>query len=136
MRWIVIALLFAASWGCQSNPRSGSSKQETASSDDPRARFRCTGNEPGWNLTISSDSLVFVGDYGEVRAAYPWVEPRIGNGMWVYEYVNASVPGGFARLTVLIVRDSCSDGMSDKTYEYQARVMHQLKGYVGCATRL
>jgi uncharacterized membrane protein len=104
--------------------------------DDAGARFRCVGNEPGWSLSISPDSLVFVGDYGEIRAAYAGVTPRTGDGLWYYESVSRSGPSGFSRLTVTVVRDSCSDGMSDRTYQYTVRLIHDHKGYVGCADRL
>ena len=106
------------------------------SAADANPRFRCVGNEPGWTLTISPDSLVFVGDYGEVRAAYAGVAPKIGDGMWYYESVNRSAPSGYSRLTAIVLRESCSDGMSDRSYEYTVRVIHDLKAYVGCGTRL
>jgi uncharacterized membrane protein len=103
--------------------------------DAANPRFRCVGNEPGWTLAIGPDSLVFVGDYGEVRAAYPGVVPRTGDGIWYYESNSRSGPSGYSRLVAVVVRDSCSDGMSDRIYPYRARVLHDLKGYVGCADR-
>src|SRR5262245_37011142 len=71
------------------------------------ARFRCVGNEPGWTLAISRDSLVFVGDYGEVRAAYPAVVPRTGDGTWYYEAANRTGPSEYSHLTVMVVRGPC-----------------------------
>jgi len=103
---------------------------------DESARFRCVGNEPGWTLAISRDSLVFVGDYGEVRASYPAVVPRTGDGMWYYETANRSGPSEYSHLTVMVVRGPCSDGMSDKKYDYTVRVIHDSKNYVGCGQRL
>ena len=150
MRWCA-AMLVVAALGCGSGseqpspatdsqppPPGAEAPAPTEHTATPGAdpRFRCVGNEPGWTLAIRPDSLVFVGDYGEVRAAYPGVAPRVGDGIWYYESVNRSVPSGYSRLTAIVVRDSCNDGMSDRTYEYTVRVIYDLRAYVGCGTRL
>lgn len=151
MRPVSLALLLALTSGCggRSEPPATGARTEAPPAAAPATeanppvpaadaspRFRCVGNEPGWTLAIAPDSLVFVGDYGEVRAAYPGVAPRVGDGMWYYESVNRSAPSGFSRLTAIVLRETCSDGMSDRTYEYTVRVIHDLKAYVGCGTRL
>jgi uncharacterized membrane protein len=135
----------------QSSPTPSTKAQDSPSAANPPAaqppaaavspqasgdRFRCVGNEPGWTLAISPDSLVFVGDYGEVRAAYPGVAPRTRNGTWYYETANRSGLSGYSHLTVMVVRGSCSDGMSDRRYEYTVRVIHDSKNYVGCGQHL
>ena len=141
-RAVTTALLGMALVGCSTPKDQGSpaaepaAKSSSAAVDDRSARFRCVGNEPGWSLAIRPDSLVFVGDYGEIRASYPAVVPRTGEGLWYYETENTAAPSGYSRLTVVVVRDSCSDGMSDRTYGYRTRLIHDLKGYVGCAERL
>jgi len=139
--WIPLMVVALVLSGCESDPKAPPPKPppETAAApilpDDAHPRFRCLGNEPGWNLTISPDSLVFVGDYGKVRVVYPGVAPKTKPGLWSYEVENPQAPSEYSWMSVTVNRGACSDGMSDRSYEYQAVVHHRTKGATGCAER-
>lgn len=116
------------------SPRAEATPTATPSSESPAARFRCVGNEPGWSIDIGPDSIAYVGEYGEVRMTYPAVAARTGDGLWYYE-TELDTPKGRSRLTITIAREPCSDGMSDRKYDHQVRLIHDFKAFYGCATR-
>ena len=116
------------------SPQAAVTPSAAPSAEPTTARFRCVGNEPGWSVEIRPDSIAYVGEYGEVRVTYPAVVPRTGDGLWHYE-TEVDTPKGRSRLTVTIVREPCSDGMSDRRYDYGVRLIHDFKAFFGCATR-
>jgi uncharacterized membrane protein len=116
-------------------PSTARAPEPTGEAPSSSAIFRCVGNEPGWTLDIRTDSLVFVGDYGEIHDGFPAVTPRTGDGLWYWEAEKRGESGEFARIVALVARDSCSDGMSDRVYGYRARVIYGAKAWIGCADR-
>ena len=138
--WLALALALV---GCGAPAKDAGVRQPAAeppgsqpqAAREAEARFCCLGNEPGWSVEIRPDSIVYVGDYGDTRASFAHVAPRLGDGLWYYE-AGASPPEGRARLTVLIVREPCNDGMSDQAYDYRVHLTYDLKAYFGCARRM
>jgi uncharacterized membrane protein len=132
---VLAVVLAACGRPAEQTPPTSQIPETSRSVDAAPATFRCVGNEPGWSLDIRADSLVFVGDYGEIRAAFPAVTPRRGDGVWYWESESRDTPSGSSRLVAVVVADSCSDGMSDHAYGYRARVIYDVKAWIGCADR-
>jgi len=91
--------------------------------------WRAIGTEPFWGVSIGRDGLV-LSEPAEEPVRFPPAEPR-------------GTEGGFALSSalddrVLAVRlrfESCSDGMSDRQYEWSARVEVDGRRLEGCAIR-
>lgn len=84
--------------------------------------YKALGNEPGWALTVHSERIDYLGNYGEVRFSEPTpvgFHPGVGN---------------FAtrRLKVAIGPGPCSDGMSDLVYRHTVRILADNQPFSGC----
>lgn len=112
--------------------------QPGGDSDDPFAAKRAAGvefiglgTEPFWALEIDFDkNMLFTSADGDSVAA-PAVPGRIQDGTLHYE-TNA----GALELKIALRRETCSDGMSDREYDYS--VVANIKGreYKGCGVLL
>lgn len=76
--------------------------------------FRAVGNEPGWHMEISPDSIVLVTDYGEQRYAFP--TPAVEESPADRRSVFRATAGGHA-LEVLLEARACRDTMSGEAFE-------------------
>ena len=76
------------------------------------ADFRLVGTEPVWSLRIDADQMVLSRpDQSDLTVRHAGPSGRDGAAEWQGE-------GLVARL----VRKTCSDGMSDRAYHYEASV--------------
>lgn len=94
--------------------------------------FIARGTEPFWSMTVNRNSIVYSSP--EVRKrTYPYVAPMIAQGRpadLVRVYQLKGQPNG----TLIIKKtDSCSDGMSDKIYPYEATLILGNQVLEGCA---
>lgn len=89
----------------------------------PAAAYMALGTEPGWTLEITRERLNYAGDYGETRIVVPNPGARamVGGETYVTD-----------RLSVEVVRDECSDGMSDRRYADTVTVIADGKTVKGC----
>jgi uncharacterized membrane protein len=97
------------------------------------AHFRATGNEPGWNMEIYSDSIKLVLDYGASteRFATPAPIEDATAHRTTYESVNDS-----HRLTVTLEGGGCSDTMSGEEFEVSVTVTLGERVLRGCGRAL
>jgi heat shock protein HslJ len=85
--------------------------------------YRALGQEPGWNLTIGSGRIDYVGDYGETRISVPRPDPRATSGGRRYEA---------GRLVLDVAYQRCNDAMSGHGYENQVTVTADGQTVRGC----
>jgi uncharacterized membrane protein len=96
--------------------------------------FTVIGTEPFWNVTINRNGIVYSSP--EVRKrTYPYVAPIAAQGRPV-DLVRVYRLNGQPNGTLIIRKaDSCSDGMSDNIYPYQATLILGNQVMEGCAQR-
>ena len=91
--------------------------------------FDLNGTEPFWELHIRKGALTYlVVDEPDQVARHPQLTVRRGVATWV-------AGDGAARITVILVRKACDNGMSDKIYPYEATVklgVEPGRGLSGC----
>lgn len=93
-------------------------------------RYDLTGTEPFWNMHIREDGLTLArAGHADLKAENPGSNEFGKTSMW-----NATV--GQSRMTVTVTRAACTDGMSDRTYAYAAKVKIWTTTLSGCATRV
>jgi uncharacterized membrane protein len=86
--------------------------------------LRLVGTEPFWGGVVGPEEIQISGVDRETLAWGVRDPQRSGNTLrWKLE-------GG---VTILVVRESCSDGMSDRTYPFRAEVTVKGEVLKGCA---
>lgn len=92
---------------------------EAVNSDKPNVVFfKAVGTEPFWGIEISEDSITFTLPEKEKNLAFAYVKPNRAADANVVSYKidNDSIDFSFT-----IQREKCSDGMSDKVYNYAVK---------------
>lgn len=115
----------------QKNESNSVTSQMSLGSVDLSQPFRILGTEPFWNVDVSSDELIFNGlDRDSVRVTNPGPEFRESTAI----YSGVSDKG--VSMTVTLIDEECSDGMSDRTYPLSARVEIGKETFSGCAASI
>lgn len=92
-----------------------------------------TGNEPGWNLEIFPDRIVFVTGYGAERVETPAVEAEIDSEAAETVY---RAETDLHTLTVVARGEDCVDTMSGEGFPLTVSVELDGTTYLGCGQRL
>lgn len=95
-------------------------------SDLPRP-LSCGGNEPFWGLKFDQNNNEFT-EPGQMPHSLATIWQGIPDGMVPVSY-GVKMAGGIDEISVVITRNQCSDGMSDKTYGFTINAL--LSGGVG-----
>jgi uncharacterized membrane protein len=100
-----------------------------ASIAQPIQKFKIIGTEPFWGLAVSQSGFVYSTPERK-RKLSNYVSPlkaqgRTADSLRVYRMQGNN--------TLIIQKGSCSDGMSDETYDYSAVLMMSNKVLSGCA---
>jgi uncharacterized membrane protein len=95
--------------------------------------YRALGQEPGWQLEISSRGFLLVTGYGEDRVEFPYVEPQVNQAERTTRYT--SQLNGEA-IDITIKGEECSDSMSGETFSSKVEVSWQGKMLSGCGRAL
>ncbi len=84
------------------------------------------GHEPGWMVTLTGDSIVYIGRYGQdtVRARIGGVVTQDGRTTWT-----TSPDAG---LTVTATREGCTDGATGMPHPFAVRVARDTATVQGC----
>lgn len=84
------------------------------------------GHEPGWIVTVTGDSIVYIGNYGQdtVTSRVTGVVTRDMTTTW-------STAAG-AGLTVAATRETCADGATGMPHPYAVSVAHDSATVRGC----
>ena len=106
----------------------GAQPAPTASGPAFALPMRLVGTEPFWGGRIARDAITISG-MDRPDARFPYTDPVVtgAGARW-----RTQSTGAFP-LTVTLVRDPCSDGMSDKRYPFQATVVLGTETLKGCA---
>jgi len=101
-------------------------KAEVASTyEEPtNAFFKASGTEPFWGIEISEDSIKFTSPEKEKNFALSYVKPQKAMDANVISYQAKSDQ---IDLKLTILQGKCSDGMSDKVYNYSVNVSLKIK---------
>jgi len=107
---------------------------EGAGCEEPPApyRFRATGNEPFWSLTVFSDSIVLEEPEPPSRIAFPSSGSERGDGAGVRYRVSTGAPDRHT-VTLTLSRRRCTDSMSGAIYSFSARATLDDRVFLGCA---
>jgi uncharacterized membrane protein len=143
-RLLVVFAATMLSVACSTPPRPSDHAEEPglpepSAADEPAGttvhayEFRGRGNEPGWNLEVGPETIVFVGDYGQRRYELPTPEPVTNPENRVTTWSGTTEGLGF----VLTIRgERCADTMSDETFESRVEVRIGDRVYTGCGQTL
>ena len=94
--------------------------------------FWCVGNEPFWSIEISGgEHLIRLTDLGTESAhTYSYVDPVMEGDQYRYE---VPAEGAAPPLLIVVTKEPCSDGMSDRQYDYRVNAKAGERELAGCA---
>lgn len=94
--------------------------------------FWCIGNEPFWQIQISEkENMIDLYQPMEQKySLFNFVKPVTKDGNWIYKTTNAN-----DKLEIIIRQEKCSDGMSERKYNYSVKITLNDKQYRGCAVK-
>lgn len=109
----------------------------SAASAQQASSLKCAGTEPFWGLTITATAMWF-SDHDQKRTDLVLVKPRntiarLPDQLRVYQTKRAR-DGAAVTLVVKRNYDSCTDGMSEKDYAYDAVYITPEGIYEGCCS--
>ena len=95
--------------------------------------FIALGNEPFWSVDIIPDEQrIVLKEVGIEKAReFIYAAAKVSEGIHRYETTNSAKD----KLVVVIREEKCSDGMSDRQYNYSAEVTVNGTIYKGCAIK-
>lgn len=90
-----------------------------AKSEEPNLiYFKAVGTEPFWGIEFSNDSIKFMFPEKDLNFSIASVEPKKAMDANVISY---SVQSDTLKFDLTIQQEKCSDGMSDKTFNYSVK---------------
>ena len=89
----------------------------------PAAPYRALGTEPFWNVLIDQHHVTFIEPDQAQPLRDPRPQPTVTPAGQTYQT---------ARMTIIIARGTCSDGMSDRVYPDIVRVTVNGRQLSGC----
>lgn len=108
-------------------------KQKSFNTDCFEYDFIALGNEPFWSLDIiPSEKILVLKDVGTDKVhIFPYKPAKTSGNQSIYETSNDKNE----TLKAIIIKETCSDGMSDRVYNYSAQVVINGKALKGCAIK-
>jgi uncharacterized membrane protein len=93
--------------------------------------FIAMGNEPFWSLDIIlAEKIIALKDVGADKTyVFPYRGAKVSGGRFIYDSSNDKKE----TIKVIISKEDCSDGMSERKYNYSAQVTIKGKLLKGCA---
>ncbi|MBD1842534.1 hypothetical protein H6F89_03710 [Cyanobacteria bacterium FACHB-63] len=95
--------------------------------------FNVIGTEPFWNVTIDKTGITYKTPDPQ-NITFPYVAPLSAQGRPA-DYVRVYPLRGRTSGTLVIRRGACSDGMSDRKYNYTATLVLGNTVRDGCAMK-
>jgi uncharacterized membrane protein len=114
---------------CKNNPRTAVWEAAKLRGVD----YRALGQEPGWQLEISSRGFLLVTGYGENRVEFPYAEPQVNQAERSTRY-ESQLDGDNIHITIR--GEECSDSMSGETFNSKVEVSWQGETLRGCGRAL
>ncbi|MBC8053885.1 MAG: hypothetical protein H7Y13_12540 [Sphingobacteriaceae bacterium] len=108
-------------------------KQKSFNTECIAYEFIALGNEPFWSLDIiPSEKIIALKDVGSEKTyVFPYKAAKSTGNTFTYEVSNDRKQ----LMRVLITKETCGDGMSDRKYNYSAQVTINGKTLKGCAIK-
>ncbi len=96
--------------------------------------FWCIGTEPFWGLVISeSEGKIALKQIAEGQGkVFPWTQPKQEGDVVLYESTD---PATGEKIAVMLRKEPCSDGMSERMYPYSAKLKYGGQMLQGCALK-
>ena len=142
LRSVACILLFALAVLSGCGPSASKAPDGTTTADSTAARpaqpdsaLVALGNEPFWNVRVTSREILYRDPEHQDGYHFPWVAPVEEGDARVYR-THRNIPAddpGPRTLELRIRRGTCSDGMSDRTYPMTAALKIGDVAYTGCA---
>ncbi|MEJ6980818.1 hypothetical protein WG906_10180 [Pedobacter sp. P351] len=109
------------------------SKQKSFHTDCFNYEFIGLGNEPFWSLEIiPSEKIIALKDVGNDKTyTFPYNPGKSSASSTIYESYNDKKQS----IKAIITKQKCSDGMSDRIYNYAAEVTIDGRTLKGCAIK-
>jgi uncharacterized membrane protein len=95
--------------------------------------FRATGNEPGWVLEITGDSLSLQTNYGESHHQFAAAERKTDTATRQTSYLASN---GDSHIEVTLEGKSCQDTMADTVFETSVSIQLDERKLSGCGKAL
>jgi uncharacterized membrane protein len=94
--------------------------------------FWCIGNEPFWQMQISkTENLIDLYLPMEQKSIhFAYFAPQEKNGEFIYRASSKD-----QNITIKIKKEKCSDGMSEKQFQYSASISFNGNDFKGCAVK-
>ncbi|MDB5013096.1 MAG: hypothetical protein JWQ25_1298 [Daejeonella sp.] len=95
--------------------------------------FIALGNEPFWSIDIiPTEQKIVLKHVGKEKVyVFPYQPANVGGGVYRFETKNSANE----KLVIILREEKCSDGMSDRSYNYSAEVVIDGEPLKGCAIR-
>jgi uncharacterized membrane protein len=127
--FVFVSLFFAVS--CQNNPSAATVDTSVSAVAKSAAKatvnWHCAGTEPFWSVEISAtDNTATIQTPEKTEAPISLVA--------ISETADSATYTG-KNLKISIKKGKCSDGMSEKDYEYSAAVDFDIYKFQGCADK-
>lgn len=114
---------------CKNNPRAAVWEAAKLRGVD----YRALGQEPPWQLEISSSGFLLVTGYGENRVEFPYAEPQVNQAGRTTSYI-LQLDGNIIDITIR--GEKCSDSMSGETFNSKVEVSWRGETLHGCGRAL
>lgn len=108
-------------------------KQKSFNTDCFQYEFILLGNEPFWSVDIiPSEKIIAFKDVGSEKTyVFPYEAAKASGNTLTYQVSNDQKQS----IKILITKETCSDGMSDRKYQYSAQATINGKTLKGCAIK-
>lgn len=97
--------------------------------------FKAFGTEPFWNAEIRKSGILF-SKFGLDSITFSYTEPKAAEGRLIDSHSTYFLEDEYGKPAHLVVKNgddcACSDGMSDKDYEYHAFFLYDNQMFEGC----
>lgn len=127
--WLLLGLGLLVQ--CCKNPKENT-VVEKAPTQPAVFEYSCRGTEPFWLIEIYPDSIVYQRAGGK-KILYPYVKAQTNGDSTFYLTQTILYKEDTSRMTIKIVPDSCSDGMSDHRYPFTSIILRDGEILHGCA---
>ncbi|MEZ4941694.1 MAG: hypothetical protein R3D58_12520 [Saprospiraceae bacterium] len=96
--------------------------------------FWCIGTEPFWGLVISeSEGKIALKQIADGQGkVFPWTQPKQDGETVLYESTD---PATGEKINVMLRKEPCSDGMSERMYPYSVELRFGAQILSGCALK-
>lgn len=114
---------------CKNNPRAAVWEAAKLRGVD----YRALGQEPAWQLEISSNGFLLVTEYGANRVEFPYAEPQVNQAERSTRY-ESQLDGDNIHITIR--GEECSDSMSGEIFSSKVEVSWRGETLRGCGRAL